>query len=155
MKKPLFLVISGMLALHSPAQTKEVEQTCDSAVFYGLLKAQVSYFDKYAWDNYQISNELRLQSDTIWKERNAGCDYISDLGPITPKKGKLMDTLVYGNMTQVYHICLPEYDDERKRYVIIVIQYDGEWGGNTSVYFYKKTRRGFRLTKKMIGQPFC
>lgn len=103
MKKLVFLVISLIIGLYTEAQTKEGEMYCDSAMIFGLIKAQVKYFDIHGWDNYQI----------------------------------------------------PEYDAESKRYIVLVTQYNGEWGGTTSAYFYKKTRYGFRLTKKAIGQTSC
>lgn len=155
MKKTFFLLF-GFILINIPliGQSTWEMVPCDSQIFRELLQTQLAQINKQAWKDYQISNTI-LERDSASGKTDLACQKISNLNIHIPKRGDLNDTIINGNKSQVYYIYPPVYDPTLDRYLIKVFRSDGEWGGATLNYYYKKTRRKFKFTKFVVVQTTC
>ena len=125
--------------------------SCDTTTFYKLIRLQIKHFDKQSSVKYFISNRINLDHDTLpnWV-KNTVCADIKTLDHVTSKKGSIISNDNFDNNSTVYFLFCPTYVQKLNSYIVKVRHRNGEWGGATVLYHYKKKGKTFKLIKKTV-----
>lgn len=135
-----------------PANTPRQEKyLCDTTTFNKLIRAQIEFFDKLTSEKYFIYYKINCDNDTLPNGgKNSICTDITMINRITSKKGSIISNDNFDNNSTVYFLFCPTYVQKLNSYIVKVRHRNGEWGGATVLYHYKKKGKTFKLIKKTV-----
>jgi len=124
---------------------------CDTAVFNNLINAQIKQLEHKAKDKFYVSNTFSSNTDSLPRGTNYRfCEDKLSISNIQSKKGTLISPDKYDGHSLLYNLYRPIFNTRLQYHIIKVQSSNGEWGGATVFYYYKKHGKKFKLVKKHV-----
>lgn len=124
---------------------------CDTIAFNNLITAQIKRLDREVKDKYFISSTINQNSNTLPNETNYKvCEDINLISSVRSKNGTLINSNKHDGKSLIYSLFRPFFNSKLNYYIIKVSHSNGEWGGATVLYYYKKRGQKFKYIKKHV-----